>query len=76
MRRTSAADHATIINRILATNVGRQKRLNLIPLLVSQPKQVASHDPGPTKERKGIKESLTDSPFNTFKTRVSLKFRF
>jgi hypothetical protein len=39
-----AADHAAIIHAILAAYVRRQMRLDPLPLLVVQPKQVASHD--------------------------------
>jgi len=39
-----AADHAAIIHAILAAYVRRQMRLDPSPLLVVQPKQVASHD--------------------------------
>jgi hypothetical protein len=39
-----AADHAAIIHPILAAYVRRQMRLDPSPLLVVQPKQVASHD--------------------------------
>jgi len=38
-----AADHATIIRALLAAHIRWQKRLDLPPLLVVQPEQVASH---------------------------------
>jgi hypothetical protein len=40
-----AADHAPVVDPILAPNVRRQKRRDPLPLLVAQPKQVASHAP-------------------------------
>jgi hypothetical protein len=43
----NAADHPAIIDAFLAANVRWQKRPNLLPLLVIQPKQVASHHPTP-----------------------------
>jgi hypothetical protein len=62
----NAADHPTIIGSFLAANVRRQKRLDLFPLLIGQPKQVASHDPVPRVQRTESKESLTDSQLNRF----------
>jgi hypothetical protein len=38
-----AADDAPIIHSILAAYIRRQKGLDLLPLLVTQPEQVASH---------------------------------
>jgi hypothetical protein len=38
-----AADHATVVHTILAAHVCRQMRLDLTPLFIAQPKQVASH---------------------------------
>jgi hypothetical protein len=58
-----AADHPPIIHAILAAYVHRQKRLDLLPLLVAQPKQVASHDDPPLAVGR---ESLSDSALNTF----------
>jgi hypothetical protein len=40
-----AADHPAIIHSILAPHVGRKQRRDPLPLLVAQPKQVASHVP-------------------------------
>jgi hypothetical protein len=57
-----AADHPPIIHPILATNVGRQVRLDLTPLLIAQPKQVASH----LSLLLDGRESPTDSTLNTF----------
>ena len=38
-----AADHPPVIHAIFTAYVRRQKRLDLLPLLVAQPKQGASH---------------------------------
>jgi hypothetical protein len=38
-----AADDTSVIHSILAAYIGRQKGLDLLPLFVAQPKQVASH---------------------------------
>jgi catechol 2,3-dioxygenase-like lactoylglutathione lyase family enzyme len=61
-----AADHATVINPALATNVTRQKRLDCLPLLVSQPKQVTSHVPSLYRKDK-LNESPTEFPINAFR---------
>jgi DNA-binding NtrC family response regulator len=42
-----AADHSPIIHTILAAHVHRQQRGDPCPLIVVQPKQVASHVPCP-----------------------------
>jgi hypothetical protein len=34
-----AADDAAIVGALLASNAGRQKRFNVLPLLIRQPKQ-------------------------------------
>jgi hypothetical protein len=52
--REYAADHAPVINALLAANISRQKRFNLCPLVVRQPKQVSSHDAPP---KSGQRES-------------------
>src|SRR5215831_12029035 len=39
-----AADHPSIVRPLFAAHVRRQKWLNLSPLFVAEPKQVASHD--------------------------------
>jgi hypothetical protein len=59
----NAADHPAIIHAIFAAHVRRQKWLDLLPLLVAQPKQVASHDDPPLPV---ARESLSDSALNTF----------
>jgi hypothetical protein len=61
----NAADHASIIRALLAAHIRRQKRLDLVPLLIGQPKQIPSHRP-PFAKKAGIKESLTDSQLNSF----------
>jgi hypothetical protein len=38
-----AADDPPVIHPILAAYIRRQKRLDLLPLFVAQPKQIASH---------------------------------
>jgi len=38
-----ATDHATVVHAILAAYIGRQIGLDLPPLIVTQPKQIASH---------------------------------
>jgi hypothetical protein len=39
-----AAYHATVVHPFLASHISRQMRLDLPPLFVVQPKQVAPHD--------------------------------
>jgi hypothetical protein len=58
------ADHAAIIHPLLAAHVRRQVRLNLTPLLVAQPKQVAPHLL--CLPNHGHRESSTDSAINAF----------
>jgi hypothetical protein len=38
-----AADHATIIHARLSSHIFRQMRLDLMPLFIAQPKQIAPH---------------------------------
>jgi hypothetical protein len=38
-----ATDHATVVHPILAAYIRRQIGLDLPPLIVTQPKQIASH---------------------------------
>jgi hypothetical protein len=47
-----ATDHAAIIHALLAANVGRQIRLDLPPLIVTQPKKVATHRTAPNHQSK------------------------
>jgi hypothetical protein len=39
----NAADDPPIILTLLAAHIGRKKRLDLLPLFIAQPKQIASH---------------------------------
>jgi hypothetical protein len=48
-----AADHAPIIRALLAAHIRRQKRLDLLPLLIVQPEQVASHHPPDSTTERG-----------------------
>jgi hypothetical protein len=56
-----AANDPPIIRPLHASNVCRQMRLNSIPLLIAQPKEVLSHDSGPPNEsdRYGIRIALS-----------------
>jgi hypothetical protein len=45
-----AADDAPIICSLDTSYIPRQPRLNPLPLLVTQPKQVLAHDPDPSAE--------------------------
>jgi len=38
-----AADHPPIVGPFLAAHIGRQMRLDLLPLIVIKPEQVRSH---------------------------------
>jgi len=60
-----AADHAPVVRALLAPYIRRQMRLDLLPLLVAEPKQIASHDP-PASPPAGSRESLSDSRGKTF----------
>jgi hypothetical protein len=39
----NAADHPAVIHPCLASHIRRQMRFDLAPLLIAQPKQIASH---------------------------------
>src|SRR5690348_7847984 len=56
-----AADDPSVIDPLLAPNVGRQIRFDPHPLLVAQPKQVASHLPcsWPARNHQAILPSTT-----------------
>jgi hypothetical protein len=56
-----AANDPPIIRPLNASHVCRQMRLNSIPLLIAQPKEILSHDPGPPNEsdRYGIRIALS-----------------
>jgi hypothetical protein len=47
----NAADHPAIIDTLNASNVCRQVRFNLSPLLIAEPKQRSAHDPNPFQKR-------------------------
>jgi hypothetical protein len=45
----NAADDAPIVHPFDASHIPRQMRLDPLPLLIAQPKQVPPHDPDPPK---------------------------
>jgi hypothetical protein len=53
------ADHPPIVHALFAAHIRRQKRLDLFPLLVAEPKQIASHGACPLKQ--DTRESLSNS---------------
>jgi hypothetical protein len=59
-----AADHAPIVHTILAPYIRRQIGLDLLPLIVTQPKQIASHLS--SSRITELRESSTDSVANAF----------
>jgi hypothetical protein len=59
-----AADHTTVVHTILAPYVCRQMRLDLTPLFIAQPKQIAPHRL--CSESIVQSESATDSTGNAF----------
>jgi hypothetical protein len=61
-----AANNATVILSRFAAHIRRQVRLDLFPLLVAQPKQLASHAPTLRDKKVGLKESLSGSTLNIF----------
>jgi hypothetical protein len=46
-----AADDAAIVLPLDTTHISWQMRLDLLPLLVAQPKQIPAHDPNPSLKR-------------------------
>jgi len=60
-----AANHAPVVYPRLAAHIRRQMRLDLPPLLIAQPKQIAPHLSG-SRIKKSLRESATDSPDNNF----------
>jgi hypothetical protein len=40
-----SADHAAVVDPVNPTHVRRQMRLDPSPLLITQPKKLAAHDP-------------------------------
>jgi hypothetical protein len=47
------ANDTAIIHSLNTTHVCRQMRLNPLPLLITQPKEVLAHDPDPPKNESG-----------------------
>jgi len=45
-----ATDNAAIVNSLDTSHIPRQMRLNPLPLLIAQPKQVLAHGPDPQNE--------------------------
>jgi len=41
------ADDAAVVHPLNATDIHRQVRLNPLPLLIAEPKQILAHDPDP-----------------------------
>jgi hypothetical protein len=50
----NAADHPPVIDTCLTAHVAWQMRLDPAPLLVTEPKQIASHLPAPESRKQGI----------------------
>jgi uncharacterized protein len=48
-----AADDSAIVRPLDAADIRRQVRFDPLPLLIAQPKQVAAHDPDPSKNESG-----------------------
>jgi len=59
-----AADHAPVVDTLLAAHVRGQIRLDPPPLFVTQPKQIASHPLALSNHTE--RESATDSRSNAF----------
>jgi hypothetical protein len=59
-----ATDHPAVVDAILAAHIRRQMWLDLPPLLIAQPKQIAPHHPA--LESRRLRESATDSANNDF----------
>ena len=59
-----ATDHATVVHAILAAYIRRQIGLDLPPLIVTQPKQIASHLSSPRiTELKRINNRFSQQDF-------------
>jgi len=56
------ADHSAIIHALLTAHVGWKKRINLTPLFIAKPKQIAAHRLSPNHFIHS--ESATDSRYN------------
>jgi hypothetical protein len=48
-----ATDNAPIVCTFDTSHIRRQMRLNPLPLLIAQPKQVLAHGPNPSKNESG-----------------------
>jgi len=48
------ANHAAVVHTLLAANISGQVRLDLTPLLIAQPKQVATHPNASESRSNGI----------------------
>jgi len=46
-----AADNPPIVHSINPSHIRRQMKLDLLPLLIAQPKQILAHDPDPFHRR-------------------------
>jgi hypothetical protein len=58
-----AADYAPIINALLAPYIHWQMRLDPLPLVFTQPKQIASHLPAPESSKQGISNQFIHQDF-------------
>jgi hypothetical protein len=54
----NAADDAPIVHPFDASHIPRQMRLDPLPLLIAQPKQVPPHDPDPPNESGHMESGL------------------
>src|SRR5258708_9576822 len=54
----NAADHGAVIHSFLAEHISRQIRLNLQPLVVVQPKEVASHRAAPNQSKQANQQPI------------------
>jgi hypothetical protein len=58
-----AADHPAVVDAILAAHVRRQMRLDLPPLLIAQPKQIALHRPAPNHTGTGNQQPIQQATY-------------
>src|SRR5262245_27803132 len=79
-----AADDSAIVRPLDAPDIRRQLRLDPLPLLIAQPKQVAAHDPNPlpktNQDRIVRAEKLMSSDPRTYlkianRSRSAIKYR-
>jgi hypothetical protein len=54
----NAADHAAVVYSVFAAHVCRQIRLNLPPLFIAKPKQIAPHRPAPNHASTGNQQPI------------------